>query len=482
MSARLTPFRDRENAVNPQRPLPRAIDAERCVLGAIVATDGAVLRRTENLTVEHFSAGRNQTIFRHMCVEYEDSGSVSMIALRSRLRDSGDLEKIGGLPALDDACEANPDIARIERYAADIVKAAWLRLLITTSEEIAADADLRSVEDYEAMMRSIVDAFPPRADDLMVDVLDLGLSEGPPAEQTFVVADLIPAGWWTSLYAKTGSAKSFLSLYIAFCIALGRPFFGRQVQQGPVLYLDAELDAETFERRAWMIARGLGVGIPRGLWYHRLTGSLTDAKCNHRVKARIEKIRPRLTIIDSFTAALRGRDSNSVDDVTGRLLDALKGFGTVLIIDHTTSKSVEIGPNVTPIGSSTKQFFVRSALFMACNSNAAVLRQDKSSFGAQTDHINFALNWSPGFLTLDPLASDDPRLAGLEQAMTAKDQLRAAFAQGDYDEGAPAKQIATDLGLKHGTVRNALGQLKAERFVQSSAGKWYPADARTHFS
>ena len=97
------------------------------------------------------------------------------------------------------------------------------------------------------------------------DVLDgfIDVSAGiEPDPQSFVVADLIPTGYITSLYGRAGSSKSFLAAVLAAHVVLGRSIFGKEVRQGPVVYLDGELEVDTFARRSWMIARGMGLERP----------------------------------------------------------------------------------------------------------------------------------------------------------------------------------------------------------------------------
>lgn len=310
--------------------------------------------------------------------------------------------------------------------------------------------------------------------DALDDVTDLGNSAGPPPPQEFVLADYIPADCVTSLYAKGGSSKSFLALILGMHVVRGEKIFDREIQQGNVLYLDSELDERTALRRAWMIANGLGIDrLPNGLYYHRLPGSLTDKACNDDVRRKLDRLHPRLVIIDSFTAAVRGKDSNSLDDVSERLR-WLDQFGTVLMIDH-TPKSADIGTNVTAFGSVAKQIFARSALFIASNGKASVLRHEKSNFGPLAEPVRFALNFSPGFVTLEaPLSSDDPRLHGIEGALPARERIKSALLGGDYGDGITAKELAEALDLNRYTVNNALGTLKAENMVRNAAGKWYP--------
>jgi biotin operon repressor len=306
-----------------------------------------------------------------------------------------------------------------------------------------------------------------------IRLFDLGDSDGPPPPQEFVIGEYVPEGFVSTLYAKPGSAKSLLALYFAFHVVLGRDIFGHPVKKGTVLYLDAELDKLTFERRGWQIARGLGLGRPpRGISYYRLRAPLSNRAEGDRIRELIARAEPTLTIIDSFSAALRGRDSNSADDVTERY-DYLEGFGTVLLIDH-TAKSADIGGHVTALGSQGKMMFARSALFIASNGKACVLRHEKHNLSGGAVPVSFALSFSSEIVILDQLKPDDPRLEGIERAVPVKERVRAALLSREYDQGVSAKDLAEALEASPSTVSNALTGLKTEGVARTARGKWYP--------
>jgi AAA domain len=83
-----------------------------------------------------------------------------------------------------------------------------------------------------------------------------------PEARRYVVPGLMPDGALTILYGDGGLGKSYLALYFAMCAALGRPIAGRPVKKRTALYLDAELEQDEFLRRAYWIARGLGLERP----------------------------------------------------------------------------------------------------------------------------------------------------------------------------------------------------------------------------
>ena len=82
------------------------------------------------------------------------------------------------------------------------------------------------------------------------------LEEPPP--RTWIMPDLIPEEATTVLYGDGGQGKSYIALALADAVCTGGKFANVPMAEGPVLYLDAELDEKTFRRRAFQIARGLG--------------------------------------------------------------------------------------------------------------------------------------------------------------------------------------------------------------------------------
>ena len=64
---------------------------------------------------------------------------------------------------------------------------------------------------------------------------------GAVADKTAVlVDDIIDEGAFSVMYGASGSGKSFVMMDIDFHIAMGRPWNGHDVRQGPVAYVAAE--------------------------------------------------------------------------------------------------------------------------------------------------------------------------------------------------------------------------------------------------
>jgi hypothetical protein len=295
-----------------------------------------------------------------------------------------------------------------------------------------------------------------------------------PPPQEWVWDGWIPKDFVTILYAMGGSSKSFMSQYIGMQIAMNKPVFGQKVTGGPVLFLDGELDRDSWLRRGFMFARGMKLErLPSHLVYRRVRTSLLDPKVRSEVLSFIKAERPVLTIIDSFTACLPGVDTNSMDDIVTRM-KAIEDFGSVLLIDH-TKKTSDVGDS-TPIGSVAKWNFARSAIQLSAGKEGGtVMKQTKSNFGKLCDPIAYTLNVSGGHAHVDLLSFSDERLEGVEGVLPAKQRIAHTFRSDAFPNGATSKDLAEHLGITEKTVRNKAAQLVREGLLTKDGRVWRPA-------
>lgn len=322
----------------------------------------------------------------------------------------------------------------------------------------------RSLKD-----REIVNREAPRRTLAVVRVWE---HEEPP-ERDFIVAGLLPEAMVSALYGDGGQGKSYLTTYIACCVATGTRFLGRQVKRGPVLFVDAELDATEFTRRAYHVARGMGLTRPpEGLHYFRLSGSLADPVVMEDVRAVIASVQPVLVILDSVMAAAAGADLERAADTTS-LLKQIESWGTTLTIDHTPKP--QPGVNLSQLrqfGSAFKFNLSRSVMqLVQADGGGLILRQIKNNVGPKAPPIGIAMDFSPGQVSFSEIRIDDDRLSGIDDHVPAAERVFRALAQ--RKEGATPEALADDLGIAAGTVRNHLTTLrKLGRAVSTGDGVW----------
>jgi len=136
------------------RERPANVDAERAVLGSIllkpdVCDDIALLVRPDD-----FADEAHQVLYRHL-LELHDSGKrIDITIVVDRLRTQGDLERIGGAPAIAEILEAVPHAAHASHYAQIVRDKAMLRSLIDASTDILRDAYDASDEPRELVARA----------------------------------------------------------------------------------------------------------------------------------------------------------------------------------------------------------------------------------------------------------------------------------------------------------------------------------------
>ena len=299
-----------------------------------------------------------------------------------------------------------------------------------------------------------------------------------PGPRRWIVEGWVPANASTVLYGDGGMAKSLQALLIGECVARGQQLFGRQVQQGRVLYLDWELDREEQTRRAHRVAAGLGYPAPApGLYYQQMALPLGTAL--PQIRQWVADLQLTLVVIDSFGLASLA-DPTTARDVVPLLAGVSKLPCTCLFIDHVRNlQPGEIGDDLKPFGSVYKFNIARSVIRVARAggdevSLSLLVRQTKSNFGPLSDPLGLRVTFEEQRICFEQVASSSPgfaraghRRAGLEKVSQALLRLGEASPQ----------QLAEATRLSVGTVKNKLTELRRSGLATPIArGLWRPIE------
>jgi hypothetical protein len=184
----------------------------------------------------------------------------------------------------------------------------------------------------------------------VIDVDDINLGDDP----IWMIEGLLPASGFGVVFGPPKSGKSFLLSDALFHVALGRPWAGRSVQQGAVIYITGE-GVTGFKRRLVAMRRHYGVegqGVAFGLitvapdFGHKsedaqeLKSMIRDWLSRHG--------NPSLAAIalDTLARAMKGADENTAKDMTtfvdncGLLGEA---FGCLVVGVHHAGKDTSRG-------------------------------------------------------------------------------------------------------------------------------------------
>lgn len=189
-----------------------------------------------------------------------------------------------------------------------------------------------------------------------------------PEENTqWLVEGLLPNGGTSFLVAKPKVGKSTLAQNLAFCVARGEQFLGRDVKQGTVLYLALEekkselkkhfvsMGATAEDEIAFYVARAPEDGLA---WLTR----------------EVEKRNPVLIIVDTFQRYKRLQDLNDYASVTNALdplTNLARESGAHLMFTHHGKKGG---------GSDGDAVLGSTALFGAVDTLLEMRRRDKMRY------------------------------------------------------------------------------------------------------
>lgn len=115
---------------------PQSIEAEESILSAILLDNSTLLDVLELLSPEDFYRTAHQKIFTAIESLFSKAEPVDLITLTNALRDSNDLEKIGGAAYLARIVDTVPSAINVSHYAQIVRDKSALRRLIARAGEI----------------------------------------------------------------------------------------------------------------------------------------------------------------------------------------------------------------------------------------------------------------------------------------------------------------------------------------------------------
>ncbi len=115
---------------------PQNIEAEVSLLGSILIDDEVITTVADKIFSSDFYEKRHGSIYAAMLKLYEQHKPVDLLTLSSMLKDTDELEQVGGSSYLTELTNAVPTAAHAEHYADLVAEKATRRKLIRASEDI----------------------------------------------------------------------------------------------------------------------------------------------------------------------------------------------------------------------------------------------------------------------------------------------------------------------------------------------------------
>jgi replicative DNA helicase len=140
------------------RTLPHNLEAEKCVLGAILINNHAFNQAAEVLDSEDFFRDAHRRIFDKMVVLTDRREPVDLVTLKDELARGNELEEVGGPAYISALTDGVPRSANVEFYAKIVKEKSTLRRLIQSANEVlgrAYDAEENADDLLDEAERSI---------------------------------------------------------------------------------------------------------------------------------------------------------------------------------------------------------------------------------------------------------------------------------------------------------------------------------------
>jgi hypothetical protein len=214
------------------------MDAEKCILGAILLDNKAFQEADFSLNEIDFAFPTHQVIFRNMKEMIADKRDVDLVTIVDKIkRKKGQIEEVGGVAYLASLTEGLPRRASIEEYVRIVADKSVLRKLIDACSKgiISATNGHYGVEliseTTQRLLSIIADnkaAWTTRPKrDVLIGGVDFMM--GAPSETEWAVHGLIQRIGNGLIVGDPGTSKSLLTLKLAFHLVTAYSFMGRFV-------------------------------------------------------------------------------------------------------------------------------------------------------------------------------------------------------------------------------------------------------------
>ena len=113
-----------------ERSLPNNLEAERCVLGAILIHNESFNVAAELIDANDFFRDAHRRVFDKMVGLNERGQAIDFVTLKDELNRSGDLDEVGGPAYISALADGVPRSTNVDHYARIVKEKSTLRNLI----------------------------------------------------------------------------------------------------------------------------------------------------------------------------------------------------------------------------------------------------------------------------------------------------------------------------------------------------------------
>jgi hypothetical protein len=349
--------RNTRSTPRPRRPLPdlslanpspNSLDAERCVLGAILLDNNSLTTAVEHVRTEDFFLDAHRRTFSKMLRMKEIGLAIDLHLLIEELQRCDELDAAGGAAYLASLPDGMPKVSNVAHYA-QIVREKSIRRNIIGAAETAAQRAFDLSEPVTEILSSTSTHFAEISASGGGQKACLNFRTGKGfsecgAKKKWVLQGYFAAGSIAEMSGKIKTGKTSLLQSACAAILDGVPFLGQPTGKTKVLYLTEQPDTSFREamERAGLLGREdfhvLSFGDTRGVaWPDVVRAAVIHAK----------RIGAGLLIVDTLSqwAGLSGdseNDSGTAIEAMNPLQFAAAQGLAVIVVRHERKSGGEI--------------------------------------------------------------------------------------------------------------------------------------------
>lgn len=338
-----------------EKQLPHNVDAEKALVGMAASGEyGDVLAETAFLEPKHFYIAWHGTVWRAAHALHAAGVEINFLALLDKL---AELDVIGeGKPveSISDvtACVNNiPPNATAQHLAESVYRTALRRYDIHRAHQLAHAAYSGNYEDWQREREETVTYLSDAAMGSKAGgnsrcysyplLTDIEAEAFEPAQG--IVGNILFEDSISYLFGDSDTWKTFVAVSWCGCLATGKPWLGREVQQGPAIYVPAE-GARGLGKRitAWKQHHGFAgksidffvVPMPVNLLDRQSVPTLID---DIRAHPRLAGRKPAIIVFDTLASSMDGGNENDTPDanrVTAAVRFLKQAFGCCVVLVH----------------------------------------------------------------------------------------------------------------------------------------------------
>ena len=340
-----------------EKDLPHSADAEMNLLGMLDGSWGDVVGEAIFLEPRHFYIAWHRTIWQAAQSVHADGVEVNFLTLHDKLKEwdvIGEGKIVDSISDVTEYANTIPPNAAAKSLAESIHKTALRRWDIDRAGRLANAAYSGDNDDWQREREETSAYFADGAAGSVAGkaggnsrrrsypiLTDLEVEAFEPAKG--IVGDILFEDSIAYLFADSDTWKTFVAASWCGCVATGTPWLGREVQQGPAIFVPAE-GARGFGKRltAWKMRHDFAgqsidffvVPMAVNLLDRQSVPTLID---DIRAHPRLAGRKPAIIVFDTLASSMDGGDENDTPDanrVTSAVRSLKQAFGCCVLLLH----------------------------------------------------------------------------------------------------------------------------------------------------